>query len=61
MFCFNQYSTVLCATCVYSLLIFFQKGITPLMWAADRGHPEVARLLLDGGARINTKHRVVKT
>ncbi len=26
---------------------------TPLMWAADKGHPEVAKLLLENGADIN--------
>ena len=32
-------------------------GRTPLFWAATRGHREVVELLLDNGARINSKDR----
>ena len=32
-------------------------GRTPLFWAAARGHREVVELLLDHGARINTRDR----
>lgn len=28
------------------------KGITPLMWAAKRGHIEMAELLLQNGAKL---------
>jgi ankyrin repeat protein len=30
-------------------------GWTPLMWAANNGHPAVARVLLDHGALVNAK------
>ncbi|KMP02779.1 NACHT and Ankyrin domain containing protein [Coccidioides immitis RMSCC 2394] len=32
-------------------------GRTPLFWAASRGHGEVARLLLDNGANVNSKDK----
>ncbi|EGR28482.1 hypothetical protein IMG5_174360 [Ichthyophthirius multifiliis] len=31
------------------------RGISPLMWAAKRGHQEMAQILLENGANINQK------
>ena len=35
-----------------------QAGVTPLDWACQEGHTEVARILLDAGANINEDERV---
>jgi ankyrin repeat protein len=32
-----------------------QHGRTPLIWAAEKGHTDCARLLLDAGADTNAK------
>ena len=31
-------------------------GETPLMWAADNGHPEVVEVLVDGGAQLDLQN-----
>ncbi|SMQ51049.1 unnamed protein product [Zymoseptoria tritici ST99CH_3D7] len=36
-------------------------GRTPLSWAVDQGHREMAELLLDRGARVNSKDRSMLT
>ena len=36
----------------------YQDGFTALHHAADDGHTEVARLLLDRGADVNSKNKV---
>ena len=33
----------------------------PLMWAASKGHTEVARLLIEAGAEVNAKDRIDAT
>ena len=35
-----------------------QDGDTPLHWAADKGHTEIASLLIGNGADINSKNNV---
>ncbi|OPY01014.1 MAG: Ankyrin repeat protein [Syntrophorhabdus sp. PtaB.Bin047] len=30
-------------------------GYTPLHWACDQGHPDIARLLLEHGADVNVR------
>ena len=34
-----------------------QEGMTPLMWAARRGHKDIVRTLLKNGANPNSKDR----
>ena len=34
-----------------------ENGITPLMWAALMGHPEVVEVLADGGAQLDLQNR----
>ena len=36
----------------------FQRGGTALIWAADEGHLEVARLLIENGAEVNHANNV---
>ncbi len=38
-----------------------QGGETPLMWAAEKGHADCARLLLDAGADTNITTSVRRT
>ena len=33
-----------------------ENGITPLMWAALMGHPEVVEVLVDGGAQLDLQN-----
>ena len=35
-----------------------QDELTPLLWAANMGHVEVARLLIEKGAKIEAKDKV---
>ncbi len=35
-------------------------GSTALMWAAQKGHAEVVRMLLEAGANVNRKDKDVK-
>lgn len=35
-----------------------QFHITPLMWAAGRGHVAIVRLLLENGAKVNAGDKV---
>ena len=44
-----------------SLTYFHQSGGTALMCAAEGGHSEVAKVLLDAGASIEAKSNVSKT
>ena len=32
-----------------------KQGVTPLIWASHNGHKEVVKILLDQGAKVNTK------
>jgi len=36
-------------------------GMTALMWAADWGHSEIVKLLLDEGADVNAKDNSGRT
>ncbi len=36
--------------------MFIFKGVTPLMWAAKRGHRDIVNLLLNQGANVNDKN-----
>ena len=33
----------------------------PLMWAAEKGHPEVVKLLVDNGADVNARTKKIGT
>ena len=35
-----------------------QDGVSSLMWACDRGHAEVVRMLLSAGAQVNDQDKV---
>ena len=35
-----------------------ESGVTPLLWAAWKGHKEVAELLIANGADVNTKESI---
>ena len=37
---------------IFNVKSYYQDGMTALLWAADRGHIEVVRLLLDRHANI---------
>ena len=41
-------------------MYFHQSGATALMNAADRGHSEVVKLLLEAGASVEAKDNVSK-
>lgn len=42
--------------------VFFsqQHGVTPIIWAAGRGHADVVRALLRQGAKVNSADKVKK-
>ena len=40
------------------LTIMLQNGMTPLLWAANKGHKDVAVVLLDRGANVNAADEV---
>ena len=41
-----------------SALSILQNGSTPLIVAAQEGHPNTAALLIEGGARVDLQHNV---
>ena len=40
-------------------LIRYQRGLTALNAAANLGHTDIAKLLIDGGADVNSKDNTV--
>ena len=47
--------------CLYYLRKHDYHGMTALMWAANRGHEAVVRLLLEQGANIDAKDEIGET
>ena len=46
----------MCNVCVHGIM--FQIGFTALMYATQRGHLDMATLLVDNGADIEAKNNV---
>ena len=38
-------------------ILYCSDGYTPLLYSAQRGHAEIAKLLIDKGAKLDEKHQ----